>query len=127
MHRAPVSRARLFPVPKIVETVIDIVAALVIDNTDSALSITNAATMSITVSTIFGTGNNRAREQYSPRTAEPENSTVREQPSPRTVQSENSRAREQYSPRTAEPENSTVREQSSPRTLESENSRAREH
>ena len=39
------SRARLCPLSKIVDTVIHIVAALVIDNTDSALSITNAATM----------------------------------------------------------------------------------
>ena len=56
------SRAQSFPLSKIVDTVIDIVAVLVIDNTDSALSITNAATMSITVSTIFDSGNNRARE-----------------------------------------------------------------
>ena len=39
------SRARLFPLSKILDTVIHIVAALVIDNTHSALSITNAATI----------------------------------------------------------------------------------
>ena len=39
------ARARLFPLSKILDTVIHIVAALVIDNAESVLSITNAATM----------------------------------------------------------------------------------